>query len=168
MNKEKTYKGNLNIGKKVVSIETDKNWAGIEITFAGNMRINSLLGDDFIVNTGRKKIIVMKLNQTEYLDYDLFEYTGRAMITRCNIVTPELDEFSLYVNKHSLQLWNTLMKSERDGETAGVEQDWAYLGENWEDLDFDGNNDKRDYIYRRTIYDKESKTYTEIKELRKK
>ena len=168
LNKEKTYKGNLNISEKNVSIETDNTWQGIEIEFSGKIAIQSLLSNDYIVKAGFNKIIIIKMNKTTEPISDLFSYRGRADITKCRIITPELESLYLYVNKHSVQLWNTLMKSERSGSTDGIPQDWAYLGENWEDLAFNGNNIKEYYTYRKTTYDKESNTYTEIKELRKK
>ena len=168
MKKEKTYNGNLNIGEKIVSVDTNHNWAAFEIDFSGKMEIESLLPDDYIVKAGRSKIVIVKLNKREESLSELFKYKGATMITRCMLVTPELESIILYINNRSLQLWNTLMKSERVGSEDGVQQDWAYLGENWEDIDFDGNNNKQYYTYRKTVYDKETKKYIKTKELRKK
>ena len=169
MIKRKTYQGNLNIGEHIVSIDTDIAFQGIEIEYVGTMTIISLLSDGYLVKIGRNKIIIVKMNQDETKINDLFEYKGMAMISRCRIITYGLESINMYVNKRNLQLWNTLMKTERT-ETGGdgAAQDWAYLGEKWEDIDFDGKNNKRYYTYRKTTYDKEAKTYTTTKEIRKK
>ena len=131
------------------------------------MIIQSLLSSDYIVKAGSKIIIIVKLSNTLDVVKDLFKYKGNAAITKCRIITPDLESIQLQVNEHSLQLWNKLEKYTLTGSDT-IQQDWAYLGENWEDIDFDGNNDKHYYTYRRKVYDKESKTYTKIKELRKK
>ena len=46
--------------------------------------------------------------------------------------------------------------------------DWNYLGDNWENIDFDGNNNKRKYLHKKTTFDKDTKTYTTTREIRKK
>ena len=50
MNREKKYTGNLNIGKKNVSIDTDINYQAIEIEYIGTINISSLLPNNYIVN----------------------------------------------------------------------------------------------------------------------
>ena len=162
MIKEKTFKGSLNIGEKIVSIDTNYNWAAIEIETEKKMRIESLLPDDYIVKAGENKILVVKFNKNKEHFSDLFKYRGSAIITKCKIVTPELETIKLHINKSALQLWNTLAKT--DEQSNSVEKDWAYLGEKWEDLDFNGNNERQYYTYRKKIYDNELKKYVSIKE----
>ena len=168
MNKEKTYNGNLNIGEKIVSIETDIVYQGLEIDFVGTMNITSLLPDTYIAQAGINKIIVLKMESNDIILTDLFSYRGMAMITRCKLIDANLNSYNLYINKPSLMVWNALRKTVSTGLTAGTQQDWAYLTSNWEDMSFDGNNNKRAYIHRQTSYDKETKTYTTTKEIRKK
>ena len=88
-------------------------------------------------------------------------------ISNPNILN-HLTNFNLYVNKPALELWNTLSKTELSNGTAGTRQDWAYLTRDWENIEYDGNNNKLSYIHRKTTYDKEAKTYTTVKEIRKK
>ena len=168
MNKEKTYTGNLNIGKKSVSIETDTVYQALEIGYVGTMNIISLLPDNYIVANGNNKIIIIKLSIDDTIMTDLFNYRGRALITGCKLVKEDLSSFNLYVNKSALQLWNTLRKTETSNGAAGTRQDWAYLTRDWENIEYDGNNNKLSYIHRKTTYDKEAKTHTTIKEIRKK
>ena len=173
MNKEiiyrekRKYGGKLNIGEKIVSIDTKEDWAGIEIDFTGKVEIKSLLPEDYIVKAGVNKIVVVKFNSRSESLNELFEYKGNPKIKKCIIATKELESKNLYINHSSLQLWNTLGGSLK-GTGEQIKKDWAYLGENWEDIDFDGNNDKHYYIYRKQVYDKDSKTYTTIKEKREK
>ena len=61
MNKEKKYTGNLNIGKKNVSIDTDINYQAIEIKYAGTMNVSSLLPNNYILEKGSNKIIIVKM-----------------------------------------------------------------------------------------------------------
>ena len=157
----------LKIGEKTVSIQASEIWKGLQIEFQGKVEINSLLPDDYIVESVVNKIIIIKFNKRDEVLSDLFKYKGKLNILSCIMVSGDLKQTTIHIDKSSLQLWNTLYGSvNKKGET--VLKDWAYLGENWEDLDFDGNNNKYSYTYRKQVYDKESKTYTEIKELRKK
>ena len=164
MNREKKYTGNLNIGKSVVSLDTDVVYQAIQIEYVGTINVISLLPNNYILQKGANKIIIVKMEKSNTIISDLFEYRGMAMITHCMLVDPNLNKHNLYINKSNLQLWNTL----RGANASQGDMDWAYFGENWEDIDFDGNNNKRNYLYRKTTYDKDTKTYTTTKEIRKK
>ena len=168
MNREKKHLGNLNIGKEIVSLDTDLTFKVIEISYVGTIKIKSLLPDNYMVANGNNKIIIVKTIKDNNIISDLFSYKGMAMITRCKLATDDLKLYNLYINKSNLELWNTLIKTESSGTTAGTQQDWAYMTKFWEDIDYDGNNNKLSYIHRKTIYDKETKTYTTTKEIRKK
>ena len=156
MNVKKTYNGNLNIGQKIVSIDSDINYQGIQIEYVGTINITSLLPDEYIVSNGNNKIIIVKLIKNNNVLKDLFSYKGMAMITKCMLVTEDLVTHNLYVNKSNLEQYTRL---------GGV---WESYARNWEDISFDGNNNKRPYIHRNTTYDNETKTYTTKKEIRKK
>ena len=168
MNKEKTYTGNLNIGEKTISVETDHNYQALEMDYVGTINITSLLPDNYMIANGNNKIIIIKTTKDSRIMTDLFNYKGMAMITRCKLVKDDLTSFNLYVNKPALELWNTLSKTETSNGAAGTKQDWAYLTRDWENIEYDGNNNKLSYIHRKTTYDKETKTYTTVKEIRKK
>ena len=157
----------LKVGEEIVSIQTSKIWTGIQIEFRGRVEINSLLPEDYIVESGINKIIIIKFNKRDESLSELFKYKGKLNVTLCTVVLDDLNTGNSYIDRSSLQLWNVLHGS-ANKEGRMILKDWAYLGENWEDLDFDGNNDRNYYTYRKRVYDKESKTYTQIKELRKK
>ena len=170
MYKDKTYNGNLNIGKNNVSLDTDFSFKMIVIKYFGIMRIESLMSDSYSIknNTLSREIVISKIYETNNIINDLFKYKGKAGIYKCILHTDNNIKHNMYINKSNLELWNTLRKTEKVGTTDGVVQDWAYLTRNWEDISFDGNNDKKPYTYRKTIYDNETRTYTTIKEIRKK
>ena len=164
MNREKKYTGNLNIGKSVVSLDTDIVYQAIQIEYVGTINVISLLPNNYILQKGANKIIIVKMERSNTIISDLFEYRGMAIITHCMLVDPNLNKHNLYINKPNLQLWNTL----RGANASQDDMDWAYFGENWEDIDFDGNNNKRNYLYKKTTFDEETNTYTTTKEIRKK
>ena len=157
----------LKVGEEIVSIQTSEEWKGLQIQFKGKVEINSVLPQDYIVESGVNKIIIAKFNERDEVLSDLFKYKGELNILSCIMVSDNLKSTNIHIDRSSLQLWNKLYGSV-NRESKMILKDWAYLGENWEDLDFDGNNNKYSYTYRKQVYDKESKTYTEIKELRKK
>ena len=153
---KKTYKGNLDINKKTISIETDYAFQAIQIDYVGTLKIESLLPNNYVVVNKRNKVIVAKIDHSEDVLKDLFNYKGVALISKCIIVTKELETYNLYINKTALEFYNTLIGN------------WENYTIDWENIEFDGNNDKNYYTYRKRVFDKESKTYTQIKELRKK
>ena len=168
MSSKKTYNGSLNIGEKNVMLDSDINYQVIEIQYTGNMTISNLLPKEYLVKLGNGKIIIAKLNINDTVEKDLFNYRGRANITRCTLVDINNNKYNILPNKTALLMWEKLSNTLKVGTTSGVEKDWAYLSLNWEDIQFDGNNDKRLYTYRQEIYDKETKQYTYIEETRKK
>ena len=153
---KKTYNGNLNISKNAVSIETDYIYQGIEIDYIGVLNIETTLPSDYIVSKGNNKIIIIKLQHNNKNIIDLFTYTGKAIISKCVLVTKELESYNLYINNTALELYDAL------------EGNWEDYTRSWQDISFDGNNKKYNYQYRKAIYDKDTKTYTTTKEIRNK
>ena len=153
---KKTYNGNLNISKNSVSIETDYIYQGIEIDYIGVLNIESTLPSDYIVRKGNNKILIIKLQNNNRNIIDLFTYTGKAIISKCVLVTKELESYNLYINNTALELYDAL------------EGNWEDYTRSWQDISFDGNNKKYNYQYRKANYDKDTKTYTTTKEIRNK
>ena len=179
MNREKKHLGNLNIGKEIVSLDTDLTFKVIEISYVGTIKIKSLLPDNYIIESGNNKIIIVRMDKKRFLAIeeleelkaqqptDLFTYKGIAMITKCSVISNSSIN-NLYINKSELQLWNTLSQYESATSGSGTKQDWAYITTDWENLEFDGNNNKKQYTHRHTAYDKETKKHKTTKEIRKK
>ena len=153
---QKTYYGNLNVGKEIVSLETDINYQAIEINYIGNLKPTFLLPNNYITKIGNNKIIILKLIKNNDIIKELFSYQGTAIINKCVLVSDNFAKYLLNINKSNLEHYIRL-----DGT-------WNNYTRNWEDLDFDGNNDKKSYIHKKTTYDNEARTYTTKKEIRKK
>ena len=153
---KKTYNGNLNISKNAVSIETDYIYQGIEIDYIGVLNIETTLPSDYIVRKGNNKILIIKLQHNNRNIIDLFTYTGKAIISKCVLVTKELESYNLYINNTALELYDAL------------EGNWEDYTRSWQDISFDRNNKKYNYQYRKANYDKDTKTYTTTKEIRNK
>ena len=137
MNVTDTYKGNLNIGKEKVSIDTDINYQAIQMEYVGTINIKSLLPNNYIVSSGNNKIIIAKLTKDDNNLLDLFTYKGLAIISNCMLVTKDLQKHNLYINKSNIETYDML-----DGL-------WDNQTRNFEDLEFDGNNNKKPYIYKK-------------------
>ena len=139
MNVTDIYKGNLNIGKEKVSIDTDINYQAIQMEYVGTINIKSLLPNNYIVSSGNNKIIIAKLTKDDNNFLDLFTYKGLAIISNCMLVTKDLQKHNLYINKSNIETYDML-----DGL-------WDNQTRNFEDLEFDGNNNKKPYIYKKYV-----------------
>ncbi len=156
MNKNKTYDGNLYIDKNKISIETDYKYQGLEIDYKGDFSITKLLPENYIISKANNKIVIVKLIKDDNNILDLFTYKGSILISQCLLVTEDLKSYYLDVNKISIE---TL--SELNGT-------WETNTRNYEDMDFDGNNNKKPYLYRKLNYNEDSREYSTIKEIRNK
>ena len=90
MNVKKTHKGNLNIGKNIVSLDTNIIYQGIEIDYIGTINITSLLPNNYIVSYKNNKIIIIKLIKNNENILDLFSYKGLAIISKCTLVINQI------------------------------------------------------------------------------
>lgn len=162
---EKTYNGNINIGKKIVSVDTDLDFRSIVIYYVGKIRIRKI-HKGINVRKTTKTIIVENIKNEKITE--LFTYQGVALFKKCSILDPKRRLHSLSINNSNLELWDTLTKSKKNGKAVGSDQAWESMTRFWEDMDFDGNNAKKSYIHRTLSYDRETNTYTTIKEIRKR
>ena len=153
---EKTYTGTLNIGKEKVSLDTNIIYQGIQLEYVGTINIASLLPSNYIVSNGNNKIIIAKLTKDSDNFLDLFKYKGLAIISKCILVTEDLKKHILYINKSNIDTYGMLDNS------------WDNLTRNYEDLEFDGNNNKKRYLFIRRIKDEDTGIVTETREIRKK
>ena len=115
-NNEIQISGDLKVGNEIVSIQTSEQWSGIEIDFSGKIQIKSLLPEDYMVSSGRNKIIIVKLNFKEESFSELFKYKGIANITKVLMVTKDLQSRILNIDMSSIQLWSNLIGYKKYGE----------------------------------------------------
>ena len=165
MIKQKNITSFINIDKQKVSlISNNKYFRVIEFSYTGNIKIKSLLDENFVIKSNKDKILIINFSNALFSE-NLLSYKGQLKIFNCNAYTPSNRVLKLFVNQQELQQWNTFMKS-KDEDGDGPIYDSMTI--NWEDMDFDGNNNKSKRIHRKTIYNKETRTYTTTKEIRKR
>ena len=142
----------------------------LEINYIGSTKIVTLLPQNYIVKKSHNKIYIFNIgnirniveSKTENMDLDLFKYKGKALFTRAKITNRQKIQGNVFISRQHIQVWKSLFK--RDD----VEYDWAYLDDKWEDIDFDGKNNKQSYIHRHIDKDEEANTTTITREIRKK
>ena len=156
----------LNITKNIISIEGFHNFRCIEIHYLNKMNIFTLLPDTYIVKKANNRIIIINMNPIDLSitnnnkELDLIRYSGSALIQRAFFYDESTYKISMLIKNVQRDFWNTL----------GVEEgnmEWDYITRFWEDLDYDGNNNKRSVLHRIKKVDKEAKTTTTLKEIRK-
>lgn len=155
----------INIKTEFVSIHTNRAYKIIEINYTGIMKITPLVNKFYKITNNNNKILIMYLGKENKRNLRLFKYTGTARIINCRTVDKNFISKYLYIKRNDIQLWNTLIKPlDEDGDGPIYDS----MTRNWEDIDFDGNNNKSKRIHRKTTYNKETRTYTTTKEIRKK
>ncbi len=168
----KPINGYIKINQYDVEIETDINYQAIEISFNGIMDIQPLIGKNYIIKKGYNKIIIAKLNYDYAIVSKIFKYRGIANINSCTLIDKDYNKYNIYVDKSILQIWNRLkgyvVKYSESNPDNNVKQDWAYLTRNWEDIEFDGNNNKYSYIHVKTNKNVGTGTHSITREVRKK
>ena len=100
----------LIIGSKIVELETDVIYQAIELKYSGNLYINNLLPDDYIVNKGNGKVIIVRFNRRDEIIKELFEYDGYCNIYYGYLIDKELQKHKLIISKPSVVTWNSMNK----------------------------------------------------------
>ena len=162
---EKKYNGLLNIDENYVSIDTNHNYHMIELRYMDIINIYSSLPKSYVIKKGRSAIVIIKKESNTKIISRLFRYSGIAKIVSCKIYTDN-NEFVLPINRSALQTWESFDRTLVQG-SDDVLQVWEGLTRNYEDLEFDGWNNKRNYLYNYFDKDKEAKTITLVREIRK-
>jgi hypothetical protein len=144
----------LIINDKIVCLETDVILKAMEISFSGNLYINSLLPNDYLVRKGNGKIIILKFNNSQEQVEDLFEYDGACRIYSAKIVDENLLEHFLDIVQ-IIVTWNKMGKG--DSNYA-----WEFLTTDYNKLLNNSRNDYVDRVRYKTISGVKTK-YTERK-----
>ena len=153
MIKNKNNIGRINITETDVSIDTDINYRAIELHYTRTMSIEGLLPSYFLIKKGENKILIIKFQQNNHIQEELFSYIGECNITRACLVDENHILQELRINRASLDIYNLLEN-----------QDWATLTRKWEDTSFEGRNNDIKKLNIKHIRDKEAKTHTIVKE----
>ena len=162
--KQSDHYGLLNIGEKYVTIDTEINFQMLVIKYIGHMKIYSTLPNNYVVKNGRSAIIIIKKDNNQKIEDRLFRYVGNAKIISCKIHYG-FNVNNIYINRVAQQTYDAFGKTiVIDGDD--ILQTWDGLETNWEDLSFDGNNDKINYLHIFSSFNEETRSITLIKEIR--
>ena len=138
----------------------------LEITYLGTASLVSLLSQNYIIKKSHNKIYIFNIgrvnNTEENINLDLFKYKGKALFPRAEIIDVDKNIDNIFISKAPIQIWSALYKKD----DVGI--DWAYLNDKWEDIDFDGRNNKYSYIHRHADKNQETGITTTTREIRKK
>ena len=150
------------IGDDTVYLDTKINYQAIQLDFVNDIKYTSLLPSNYLITKGNQKIIIAKLIINDTIEENLFKYRGTAYIVRCILVDNEFKKHNIRIIT-SRQTWEALK-----GNSRNEKMDWAYMTINWEDLNKDGNNNKRKYWDIRKSYDSDNKKITITREIKEK
>ena len=144
MYKNEKYIGNLIITEKKVSIDTNKSFLYLYIQFKDDLKINSLLADDFDLVVNNKKIIINNKTNTDTNNvYELFNYYGMAKITKCTMLDIDRDIYDLNIVNQDVILWHNWGVKKHSGDDGGTwDKQTGSLQQNWKNLSFNGKNNR--------------------------
>ena len=95
---------------------------------------------------------------------NLFTYTGKATINACSLYLDYKNIIGIHIERTKFDFWDSMLSYDEDGDDSS----WVSLNTKYEDLNYDGYNNKKYYIERIKTYDNETKTFTTTKEIRKR
>ena len=121
----------LIINQRLVELETDIEYKAVELHYNGKLYIENLLPQDYIVQKGNSKIIIVKFNKREEILSQLFNYNGYCNISFGFLVDKDLQKHNLTIESPSVITWNTLKTN------------WEDITTKWEDL---GNSKSNNYV----------------------
>ena len=157
----------LLIKEKSVEINTDIVYQGIEIRYKGELYINNKLPNDFIVQKGNNKIIIIRFSNNDEIIEELFEYNGNCNIYYAKMVDKDLNEYDLITKKPALQTWSALGTKRLDDNSTSKYL-WESLTTNYDDLYFNGNNSYAKTLKQVSKIDNEANKITTTKETSRK
>ena len=157
----------LLIKEKSVEINTDIVYQGIEIRYKGELYINNKLPNDFIVQKGNNKIIIIRFSNNDEIIEELFEYNGNCNIYYAKMVDKDLNEYDLITKKPALQTWGALGTKKLDDNSTSKYL-WESLTTNYDDLYFNGNNSYAKTLKQVSKIDNEANKITTTKETSRK
>ena len=130
----------LIIGPKKVELETNIVYQAIELKYNGDLYIDNLLPDDYIVMKGNKKIIIARFNRSDEILKELFEYDGYCNIYYGYLVDKDLKKHKLIISKPSIVTWDSMNKKNLLDGTSKTTL-WESLTTDYELMENSGRND---------------------------
>ena len=144
--REKSYYGKLIIGEKIVSIDLNESFSILKIQYLGQINIRSYLPKGYkIIKKNNNFIFINNRRYSNRKITNLFSYKGTAIITKCFVFDVLKQRYSIPIDKRALELWSTLYGS-TDNNTF-VKYKWEDTTRNWENIEFNGKNNRRNKIH---------------------
>tara|TARA_R100001594_G_scaffold79269_1_gene113917 strand:- start:80 stop:637 length:558 start_codon:yes stop_codon:yes gene_type:complete len=125
------------IGKELVEIETNIEYKAIQIGYYGELYIENIMPNDYIVNKGNGKIIILKFNKKNEIIRSLFNYNGACKIHSAFLIDSENKKIYLEIESPSLKTWDLLNKT-KDGSTK---HQWDKLSDDYGNMVNTSRND---------------------------
>tara|TARA_R100001530_G_scaffold44863_3_gene33953 strand:+ start:4139 stop:4708 length:570 start_codon:yes stop_codon:yes gene_type:complete len=142
----------LLIGEKLVEIETDIVYKGIELKYNGELYIENLLPDDYIVSKKNGIILIIRFNLNQNIPLELFNYDGYCNIVYARIIDSDLKSHDLIISKPSITTWGAIGSS------------WDVSKSKYEDLKNIGRNDMVNTFITKDFVDPDTKARTTTRE----
>ena len=152
---------------KVTCISPDR-FRVLEMNYVGDITIFSLLSNNYVISKSTSKIIILNFNTSNLYDntdnqsLELFKYKGTAIFSEPFLATKHKYKFRLTVETIGYETWDGLSRA---GQTN---YSWDYMTRNWEDLSYDGKNNKISFIKNKVEVDNDTNIRTVKREIRKK
>ena len=70
----------ININEELVTIDTEIPYKAIELLYYGELYIENIMTNDYIVQKGNGKILILRFNTNKEIVTDLFKYDGFCSI----------------------------------------------------------------------------------------
>ena len=147
----------ININEQLVAIDTEIPYKAIELLYYGELYIDNVMPNDYIVQKGNGRIIIIRFNTNEDIVTDLFKYDGSCSIYEGYLLDQDKTKHQLNIKKKSLVNFNTMHG-----------QKWEYLTNNFNDIKNNLSNDKVDTLNIRNETDTNTGKNTQVKEIVKK
>ena len=96
----------ININEQLVTIDTEIPYKAIELLYYGELYIDNVMPNDYIVQKGNGRIIIIRFNTNEDIVTDLFKYDGSCSIYEGYLLDQDKTKHQLNIKRKSLVNFN--------------------------------------------------------------
>ena len=144
----------ININEQLVTIDTEIPYKAIELLYYGELYIDNVMPNDYIVQKGNGKIIIIRFNTNVEIVTDLFKYDGSCGVYEGYLLDQDKTKHQLSIKRKSSANFNTMYG-----------QKWEYISSDYNTIKNDISNDKIDSLKIRNEIDTTTGKKTQIKEI---
>ena len=144
----------ININEQLVTIDTEIPYKAIELLYYGELYIDNVMPNDYIVQKGNGKIIIIRFNTNVEIVTDLFKYDGSCGVYEGYLLDQDKTKHQLSIKRKSSSNFNTMYG-----------QKWEYISNDYNTIKNDISNDRIDSLKIRNEIDTTTGKSTQIKEI---